>query len=139
LCGPVIVCVTSALISHVELVSTVPPENLSRVPLFSVVKVPPQSVERALIVTPAGIGRVKDSWLIGPGLTVLSTVMVNSVVLPTPTVSGESAISTTGGEATPAKEIDGTRRNPSDQVRKRDRVGLLGDSVCEFIEDRRSL
>ena len=69
----------------------------------------------------------------------MSTVMVSSVVLPTPTVSGESAISTTGGEATPAKVIDGARRNPKNQVRKRDRVSLLGDSVCEFIEDRRSL
>ena len=102
-------------------------------------KVPPHSEERALTVTPAGIGRVKASWLIGPGLTVLSTVMVSSVVLPIPAVSGESAISITGGEATPAKDMDEARRNPKDQVKKRDRVSLLGDSVCEFIEDRRSL
>jgi len=80
--------------------------------------------------------RVKASWLMGPGLTVLSTVMVSSEVLPTPAVSGESAISTTGGEATPAKEMDEARRNPRDQIRKRDRVSLQGESVCEFIDDR---
>ena len=73
--------------------------------------------------------RVKESWLIGPGLMVLSTVMVSSVVLPIPTVSGASSISIAGGDATPAKEMDCVRRNPMHQVRKRDSASLLAEAV----------
>ena len=121
--------VTKALISHVELVSTAPPENRRRDPPFSVARVPPHSEERALMVTPSGMERVKESWLIGPGLMVLSTVMVSSVVLPIPTVSGASSISIAGGDATPAKEMDCVRRNPMHQVRKRDSASLLAEAV----------
>ena len=130
---------TRALISHVALAPTSPLLNLRRAPSSSTVTIPPHSVEGDRIITPSGMGRVKSISLMGPGLAELSIVMVSSLLLPIPISSGERLISTSGGCATPAKEMLVVRRIPERRARKPGRVSLQGGTGCEFIAGRQAL
>ena len=85
------------------------------------------------------MGRVKSISLMGPGLAELSIVMVSSLLLPIPISSGERSISTSGGCATPAKEMLVVRRIPERRARKLGRLSLQEGTGCEFIAGRQAL